>query len=80
MKNERSLLIALLLVGTLTTPGCSKSEAGTMTKAQEEAARHPVADPTYKGPTEADRAAMVKSIEDYQNKHKNDKIEFNTPK
>lgn len=72
------MLIAATTLATLLLGGCGGPEAATLTPEQEAAARHPVADRTYRGPSQESLDKMNQSIAEYQKKHENDKIEFNT--
>jgi len=47
-----------------------------MSKAQEDAIRHPVADPSYKGPSPDASAKMEENIANFNKKHEHDKVEF----
>jgi len=76
MKHSNRAMIAISLIAVLALAGCGGPEAATLTAEQEAGARHPVADPTYKGPSKAGLDKMNQSIADYQAKHANDKIEF----
>ncbi len=77
--NNWVLVGVACVVALIAVTGCD-SGGGSMTKAEEDAARHPVANPGNKGPTDVDRQKMTKSIEAFQQKHANDKVEFNAPK
>jgi len=78
MKYSNQIIVATGILGALLLAGCGGPEAPTLTAEQEAAARHPVVDPNYKGPSKEGLDKMNQSIADYQQKHANDKIEFNT--
>jgi len=78
MRHWRLLIVAFGMASVFVAAGCGGPEEATLTPAQEAAARHPTADPTYKGPSKEGLEQMNKSIQEYQQKHANDKIEFNT--
>jgi len=63
------------LSACLALAGCSGGDPA-MTKAQEDAARHPTADPNWKGPSPEAQEKMQQSIAEFNAKHKNDKVEF----
>jgi hypothetical protein len=64
---------ALLMVAAI---GCGNGTNVAMTKQQEDAARHPVADPSYKGHAPGSDAKMEQSIAEFNKKHEKDKVEF----
>jgi len=67
----------LLIVGcVIAAAGCND---GGMTKEQEEAMRHPKPVENWKGPSQSDMNKMASEVQAYNEKHKNDKVEFNTP-
>jgi len=58
--------------------GC-ESDNSKMTPTELDAFSHPKAVPGAKGPTAGDYAKMNSEIAAYNQKHKNDKVEFNAP-
>lgn len=79
MKKAAQVLV-LAIGASLILAGCSSSDSPELSKAQEDAARHPVADPNYKGPDPSAMSKMGENIAAYQAKHAHDKVEFNTGK
>ena len=73
---RKAIVVAGMLAG-LGLSGCGTKEEATLTPAQEEAARHPTIDPNYKGPSKEGVDKMKKAIAEWQQKHANDKVEFN---
>ena len=73
-KTQISLIVAGIVV-LVAVVGCT-GDTG-MTKEQEEALRHPVRDPNYKGPDPAAQAKMGASIAAFQARKKNEeKVQF----
>ena len=62
------------LAAAIVSTGCNSDV--TMTKEQEDAARHPVASPAYQGHAPGSDAKMQQSIADFNKRHQNDKVEF----
>ncbi|HWD37450.1 MAG TPA: hypothetical protein VG944_01260 [Fimbriimonas sp.] len=70
-----NLLIVLAAASLLAAAGCNNDEP-TLTKAQEDAARHPTANPSYQGHAPGSDQKMAESIDAYRKRHQNDKVEF----
>ena len=74
MKISTTLVCLTMALGILSV-GCGSSDS-TITKEQEEAIRHPKADPNYKGPDPSSKAKMQDALAAYSKAHANDKVEF----
>jgi len=77
MKKINQTLFALGILMTLVVVGCDSGGDSTMTQAQIDAVKHPKADPNFKGPDPAVvQKRMAEEMSAYNEKHKNDKVEF----
>lgn len=77
MKKSTQLLLVVGLLALGCAAGCSAGEP-EMTKAQEDAIRHPTKDTNWKGPDQQAYSKMSQDIQAYRERHKNDKVEFKT--
>lgn len=71
-------ILAGILIASMTV-GCGSSDT-TISKDKDADLRHPTADPNYKGPSKEGLDKMNSQIQSYAEKHKDDKVEFNTGK
>jgi len=74
--NKLPLSVALLGICATFLVGCSGGDQPAITKAQEDAMRHPTKDPNWKGPDPEGQKQMGQAIAAWAEKHKNDKVEF----
>jgi hypothetical protein len=72
---SRAIFFCLAVVSTV---GCGSNNE-KMTPSEIDAFSHPKAVTGAKGPSAADYAKMNEEIAAYNQKHKNDKVEFNMP-
>ena len=76
MKKSELSLVAIAFLSVIVAVGCGSGSDTALTQAQIDAARHPVADPNYKGPDPSAQQKIGENIEKFQKKHANDKVEF----
>lgn len=75
IQHSKPPLIAAGILTAFVIAGCGRDDP-VLTKAQQDAIRHPVAIPNHVGPTAADQEKMNQSIDAFRKKHEGDKIQF----